>query len=182
LVKTPEQLFNIYLTSVGRGSTLLLNVPPDRRGLVHENDVASLKGFRELLDTEFKTDLAFNKNITASSYRGNNKQYSSSNVNDNNPNTYWSTDDKILTGSIEIDLGESKKIKYIVLQEDIRFGQRVKSFTAEAELNNTLKKIAEATTIGHKRIIKLDPMETNKVRINITDSKACPIISNVEIY
>ncbi|MCU0368857.1 MAG: glycoside hydrolase family 29, partial [Cyclobacteriaceae bacterium] len=48
-MKTPQQLFDIYLNSVGRGSTLLLNIPPDRRGLVHENDVASLKGFRELL-------------------------------------------------------------------------------------------------------------------------------------
>ena len=63
LVKTPEQLFDIYLTSVGRGSTLLLNVPPDRRGLVHEKDVASLKGFRELLDTEFANNLIKGKQV-----------------------------------------------------------------------------------------------------------------------
>ncbi len=182
LVKTPEQLFNIYLTSVGRGSTLLLNVPPDRRGLVHENDVASLQGFRELLDTEFKTDLALNKNVTASSYRGNNKQYSPSNVTDGNLNTYWSTDDEILTGSIEIDLSETKTIKYILLQEDIRLGQRVKSFSIEINNNNEWKKVSAATTVGYKRIIKLDPIETDKVRISITDSKACPVISNIAIY
>lgn len=182
LVKTPEQLFDIYLTSVGRGSTLLLNIPPDRRGLVHENDIAALQGFRELLDTEFKTDLAFNKNVAASSYRGKNKQYSPSNVNDNNPNTYWSTEDETLSGSVEIDLGESKKIKYIVLQEDIRLGQRVKSVTVEININYEWQKIAEATTIGHKRIIKLESIETDKVRISITDSKACPVISTIEIY
>lgn len=182
LVKTPEQLFDIYLTSVGRGSTLLLNVPPDRRGLVHENDVAALHGFRELLDTEFKTDLALNKNVTASSYRGNNKQYSPSNVNDDNPDTYWSTDDEILTGSIEIDLSETKTIKYILLQEDIRLGQRVKSFTVEVNQNNNWIEIAAATTIGYKRILKLDPIETDKVRIIITDSKACPLISNIAVY
>ena len=182
LVKTPEQLFDIYLTSVGRGSTLLLNVPPDRRGLVHENDVAALQGFRELLDTEFKTDLALNKNVTASSYRGNNKQYSPSNVNDDNPDTYWSTDDEILTGSIEIDLSETKTIKYILLQEDIRLGQRVKSFTVEVNQNNNWIEIAAATTIGYKRILKLDPIETDKVRIIITDSKACLLISNIAIY
>ena len=50
LVKTPERLFEIYLTSVGRGSTLLLNVPPDKRGLIHENDLAALKGWREIMD------------------------------------------------------------------------------------------------------------------------------------
>ncbi len=182
LVKTPEQLFNIYLTSVGRGSTLLLNIPPDRRGLVHENDVASLQGFRELLDTEFKTDLALNKKVSASSYRGNSKQYSPSNVTDSNPTTYWSTDDEILTGSIEIDLGEIKTIKYIMLQEDIRLGQRVKSFIIEINNNNEWQKISAATTIGYKRIIKLDPVETDKVRISITDSKACPVISTIQVY
>lgn len=182
LVKTPEQLFNIYLTSVGRGSTLLLNIPPDRRGLVHENDVVSLQGFRELLDTEFKTDLALNKNVSASSFRGTNKLYAPLNVADENPNTYWSTDDETLTGSIEIDLGEINTIKYILLQEDIRLGQRIKSFTIEVNQNNSWIKIAEGTTIGYKRILKLNPIETDKVRITIIDSKACPIISNIAIY
>jgi alpha-L-fucosidase len=182
LVKTPEQLFNIYLTSVGRGSTLLLNIPPDRRGLVHENDVVSLQGFRELLDTEFKTDLALNKKVSASSFRGTNKLYAPLNVADENPNTYWSTDDETLTGSIEIDLGEINTIKYILLQEDIRLGQRIKSFTIEVNQNNSWIKIAEGTTIGYKRILKLNPIETDKVRITIIDSKACPIISNIAIY
>ena len=61
-VKSPEKLFETYLTSVGRGSTLLLNVPPDRRGVFHENDISALKGFREMLDREFKTNLAKNAN------------------------------------------------------------------------------------------------------------------------
>jgi alpha-L-fucosidase len=182
LVKTPEQLFDIYLTSVGRGSTLLLNVPPDRRGLVHENDVAALQGFRELLDTEFKTDLALNKKVSASSHRESNKQFAPSNINDNNPNTYWSTDDDTLTGNIEIDLGEIKTIKYILLQEDIRLGQRVKSFSIEVNQGAIWRKIAEETTIGYKRILKLDPIETDKVRIIVTDSKACPVISNIAVY
>ncbi|MBY0435943.1 MAG: alpha-L-fucosidase, partial [Cyclobacteriaceae bacterium] len=70
LVKSPERLFNIYLTSVGRGSTLLLNVPPDRQGLFHENDVNSLRGFRALLDEAFKKNLATTSRVSADSYRG----------------------------------------------------------------------------------------------------------------
>lgn len=182
LVKTPQQLFDLYLTSVGRGSTLLLNVPPDKRGLVHENDVASLEGFRALLDSTFKTDLAVNKKVTASSYRGKSKQYAPSNLTDNNASTYWTTDDEILTGNFEIDFEQTQQIKYLVLQEDIRLGQRVKSFTMEAFTNNEWKQIASGTTIGHKRILKLNPIETDKVRISITDSKACPVISSVVIY
>ena len=182
LVKTPKQLFDIYLTSVGRGSTLLLNVPPDRRGLVHENDVAALEGFRALLDSTFKTDFALNKKVTASSYRGKSKQYAPSNLTDYNKNTYWTTDDEILTGNFEIDLGQSQTINYVVLQEDIRLGQRVKSFSVEALTNNQWKQIASGTSIGYKRILKLDPIETDKVRVSITDSKACPVISNVAVY
>ncbi len=182
LVKTPEQLFDIYLTSVGRGSTLLLNVPPDRRGLVHENDVASLKGFREMLDTEFKTNLAVNKEVQAESWRGEADRYAPKNITDGNKETYWVTDDAITTGTMEIDLGATQKVKYVVIQEYISLGQRVKSFSVEVQSNGEWKQIAEATTIGYKRILKLEPTETNKVRIIITASKACPVISNVEIY
>lgn len=182
LVKTPQQLFDLYLTSVGRGSTLLLNVPPDRRGLVHENDVAALEGFRALLDSTFKTDFALNKKVIASSYRGNSKHYAPANLTDNNASTYWTTDDEILTGNFEIDFGQTQPINYLVLQEDIRLGQRVKSFTVEAFKDNEWKQIGSSTTIGHKRILKLESVETDKVRISITDSKACPIISEIKIY
>ena len=181
-VKTPEQLFQIYLTSVGRGSTLLLNVPPDRRGLFHENDVKALKGFRQLLNKEFAVNLAKGKKVTASNYRGNAKEYSPSHMTDGNRNTYWATDDNVPTGSFEIDLGKSATIKYVLLQEYIRLGQRVKSFTVEAWKDNGWVKIAEGTTIGYKRILKIDPIQTTKIRVTITDSKACPVIANVEVY
>ncbi len=182
LVKTPEQLFDIYLTSVGRGSTLLLNIPPDRRGLVNEKDVASLKGFREMLDTEFKTNMALNKQVVADSYRGDSDLFAAKNITDGNKDSYWATNDVVSTGSIEIDLGESQTVKYLLIQEYIPLGQRVKSFTIEAEINGEWKKLAEGTTIGYKRILKLNPTETNKIRITITNAKACPVISNVEIY
>ncbi len=182
LVKSPERLFEIYLSSVGRGSTLLLNVPPDQRGLFHENDVKALAGFRSLLDREFKTNLAANAKTTASLYRGESDRYSSSNVTDGNAETYWATDDEVITGSIEIDLGKTQAVSYVTLQEYITLGQRVKTFTVEVSKDNVWQKVAEGTTIGYKRILKLDSIETDKVRINITDSKACPIISAIEVY
>src|SRR5690606_41145480 len=70
LVKSPEKLFDIYMTSVGRGSTLLLNVPPDRRGKFHENDIASLKGFRAILDSVFSTDIALDATVWTAHFRG----------------------------------------------------------------------------------------------------------------
>lgn len=180
LVKTPEKLFDIYLTSVGRGSTLLLNVPPDRRGLIHENDVKALKEWRAMLDREFKANLAKDAEVNASAERG--SQFSASNVNDNNKETYWSTADDVTTGSLEINFKEEKEVRYVMIQEYIRLGQRVKAFTIETWKENAWQKVTEGTTIGYKRILKVDPVQTERIRISITDSKACPVISNVEIF
>lgn len=182
LVKSPETLFNIYLTTVGRGSTLLLNVPPDQRGLFHEDDVKALHGFKKLLDQEFKTNLAKNATVIASSVRGNDAAYAGKNLTDGKKETYWAADDNITKASIEINLKQVQPVKYVLLQEYIRLGQRIKSFTIEALQNNEWKQVASATTIGYKRILKLEVLKTDKVRINILDSKACPVLSNVEIY
>lgn len=182
LVKSPQQLFDIYLTSVGRGSTLLLNVPPDRRGLFHENDVKSLQGFRSLLDQEFKTNLAPSATVTSTTHRGDNEKYAAQNLTDSNKETYWATDDEQTSGTIELEFPQAQTIKYIVLQEYIKLGQRVKKFEVKAWKDNQWQPIATATTIGYKRILKITPVETTKIQINILASKASPVISNLEIY
>lgn len=182
LVKSPERLFDIYLTTVGRGSTLLLNVPPDRRGLLHENDVAALAGFRKLLDREFKTNLAAKATTTASSVRGKDPAYNASRLVDGNKETYWATDDGVTTGSIEINLGRKQPVKYVLLQEYIRLGQRVQSFTIDAWQQQGWKQVATGTTIGYKRILKITPLETNRIRVNFQRAKACLVMSNAEVY
>ena len=181
-VKTPETLFDIYLSSVGRGSNLLLNIPPDRRGLIHENDVKALTGWKKLLDEAFKQNLAIGNKATADNVRGGHKKYGAENVTDGDTETYWATDDKVTTASLTVDLGEKKEIKYIFVQEYIKFGQRVKVFDIEVEKDGQWEKVASSTTIGYKKILQLGPVSTTKVRINITEARACPLISNVEIY
>ncbi len=181
-VRTPENLFKIYLESVGRGSNLLLNLPPDRRGLIHENDVKSLQEWKKMLDAAFTNNLAANAKASANVYRGKSKQYAAANVTDGNRDTYWATDDGVKSGSIEIDLGKPQKISYISIEEYIKLGQRVKSFSVEVWQNNAWTNVATGTTIGHKRILPANAVETSKIRINITDARACPLISNVEIF
>ena len=182
LVKSPEKLFDIYMTSVGRGSTLLLNIPPDQRGLLHDNDVKSLQGFKQMLQTELGNNLAKNAKATSPSHRGGDNDYSASQTTDENDETYWATDDNETTGSVEIDLTETRTIKYVEIQEYIKLGQRVKSFSIEAYVNNTWTTIGEGTTIGYKRIVKIGPIEASKVRVAIKDAKACPLISSIRIY
>ncbi|MEI6139936.1 MAG: alpha-L-fucosidase [Mariniphaga sp.] len=181
-VKTPEKLFDIYLSSVGRGSNLILNIPPDRRGLFHENDVKSLLGWKKMIDDAFKKDIALYSMAKSDSYRGSSKLYSPSNVTDGNKETYWATDDNVTTGNLTIELGSKKQIKYISLQEYIKLGQRVKGFTVFVWKNNSWAEAIQGTTIGYKRILKIEPVETDKVKIEIKASKASPLISNVSIY
>ena len=180
LVRSPENLMELYYSSVGRNSNLLLNVPPDRRGLLHENDVKSLLAFRELLKKEFAADIAKGKKVTATSDRGNG--YEASNVNDGNPETYWATNDVQTTGDIIIDLGAETEVNRIILQEYIKLGQRVQEFSVSAFNNGEWKPLIDGTTIGYKVIRKFPVVKTAKIKVTFSKSKACPVISNIEIY
>jgi len=183
LVKTSEQLFEIYLNSVGRGSNLILNIPPDRRGLLHENDVKSLIGWKKLIDKALSENLAKDCKVKVSSFRGKSGLFGARNLIDGDNGTYWATDDAVLTGTIEFDLGKTRKIKYVVLQEYIRLGQRVREFDIEIWNNISWQKVASGSTIGYKRIVRLErPMEGEKLRVSVKNSRACPVISNIEFY
>jgi len=182
MVKTPERLFEIYLTSVGRGSTLLLNVPPDPRGLLHENDVAALKGFKELLDTAFAENIAIRAKASAASFRGNSDRFRPALLTDENPETYWTLNDGETSGSVELEWDEPRTIRYVVLQEYIQLGQRVKAFQVEVLKDGQWQQAAAGTTIGYKRILKLQPVAAQKVKVSITDARACPVLHTLAVY
>jgi alpha-L-fucosidase len=170
------------MQSVGRGANLLLNIPPDRRGLLHENDVQSLKGWKALLDKTFAVNLAKKAKATADSYRGKSKTYAANNVTDGDKETYWATDDGVTAAFLEIDLGRPQKVSYVTVQEYIKLGQRIREFNIEVWKDGNWTPAAKGTTIGYKRIMEIAPVETRKIRINFTGAKACPAISNVEVY
>jgi alpha-L-fucosidase len=183
LVKSPEQLFSIYLTSVGRGSTLLLNVPPDRRGLVHERDVEALQGFKRILDSVFHEDLAPGATLTATVVRGDDAAFGEKNLIDSDAETFWCTDDGVTTASISISLKNKEKVNFLVLQEYIKSGQRIRRFSVDIrDDNGEWIRAAEGSTIGYKRIVRLGPVTTDRLRINIEDSKAAPVLSTVALY
>ena len=180
MVKSPQKLMEIYYASVGRNCNLLLNVPPDQRGLLHENDVISLMGFKELRDKEFALELAKGKNTEATKSRG--KNFKPSMANDGDPETFWSVPDKVKSASITIDLGEETEVNRVLIQEFIKLGQRVTKYSVHALVNDNWQLVVEGTTIGYKVIRKFPVVKTSKIRVSIDDAKACPAISNVEFY
>ena len=182
LVKSPQKLFETYLQSVGRGSTLLLNIPPDRRGRFHENDVASLQGLRKILDSVFAVNLALKATASASDVRGKQSAYSPSKLVDGKPATFWCTDDAVTTPTIELKWKTPQTIHYVLLQEYIRLGQRISSFIVESEENGKWKEIATGTTVGYKRILQVPVTTTRHIRVKITQSKACPVMNEIAVF
>jgi alpha-L-fucosidase len=181
-VKSLSQLLNIYYNAIGRNAGLLLNLPVDTRGLVHETDVQQLMALRKQLDLDFSTDLAKGATCTASEVRGNNVQFSPQNVIDDDPNTYWVPENETTTAMLTIAFDQPTEVNRVVLQEYIPLGQRVQNFILEAEIDGRWKEIDGQTTIGYKRILRFNPLTISKLRVNILKSKGPPTLSAISIY
>lgn len=179
--KTPEMLFDLYLKSVGRGAGLDLGLAPDTRGQLHDDDVAALKAFGRIVKNTFSNNLAKGATINSNHSRG--KKFNPALALDGNKQTYWATADDTSNASLEINLKAPKSFDIISLQEYIPLGQRIEAYTIEILENNSWKKIYEGSSIGAKRLIKLDQAVTsNKVKISITKSPVCITLSEVGLY
>jgi alpha-L-fucosidase len=181
-VKTLEQLLDIYFGSVGRNGLMLLNIPPDQRGLIHETDTQRLLAFRGLLDRIFAEDIAAGASVKASTVRKEMAVYQPSHLVDGDPETIWTTDDGVVSAELEMDLPHEKRFNVIMLQEYIKQGQRIKSFDVEAWTDGQWKQIASGTTIGYKRLLRIEPVVTQKLRLRILDATDCPILCRFGLF
>jgi len=178
-VKSPEKLVDIFFSSVGRNSLLLLNIPPDTRGRIHENDIESLRGMRRILDETFGTNFAAGAKGTASSALNG---HAPSLVTDDTPDTYWMAEGNTAPVTLELDLGGIKKFDVVMLMENILTGQRVERFIVKAHTGGAWKEITGGTTIGYKRLLRFPEVTADKVRIRITESRAVPTLSSFGLY
>jgi alpha-L-fucosidase len=179
-VKTVSQLEKIYFESVGQNGNLLLNVPPDNRGLIHDNDIAALMSLRRRLDSLFKTKLK--ATAVSSPCRGGEERFGARSVLDGKLETYWATDDDIKSGWLTIDFGAPKDIGVVILQENIGLGQRVKQWDIDACYGSEWQRVSGGTTIGYKRLINLGGVRATRLRLNIRDARACPTIATFAAY
>jgi alpha-L-fucosidase len=181
-VKTVPRLMETYYRSIGSNATLLLNFPIMPNGLIHPTDEKAVLDFANAVKKSFANNLASHKMASASNVRGNSKQFGAAMALDANNITYWATDDEVTSATITIDLGKPTQFNRFLVQEYIPLGQRVKAFNIEALVNGTWQRLASHTTIGYKRILRFPSVRASKLRLNITDAKACPTISNIGIY
>jgi len=181
-VKTPEALLDIYYKSVGRGACLNLNLPPDRRGRINENDIRSLSEFRRILDATFSKDLARGAKLTASNARGNSKQFAAKNLSDRDRYTYWSTDDNVTTPELVLVFAKPVTFNVVSLRECLPLGQRVEAFALDQFKDGQWVEFAKGTSIGNLRLVRGDHVTTEKVRLRITQSPVCPALAEFGLY
>ncbi len=184
-VKSIDELEEIWYASVGRGCGLLLNVPPDRRGLIHDNDAAAMRGLKARLDATFAKDHARGATASATTTRAskaNPARFAASCVVDGDASTYWATDDAVHDGAVTIPFGARAKVSVIRIEEYIKLGQRVAKFHVDALVEGSWKRVTDGTTIGARRILRFDPVQASAIRVVIDEAAASPCISSIKIY
>ena len=179
--KSLKELMDIYFKSVGRGTPLLLNIPPNKEGKFADADVARLKEFKATLDQMYATDFAKGATVTASSTRQNHL-YKTSHLTDGKDDTSWALSNDATTGNFTIDLGQKRRFDVVELKEDIAKGQRISGFKIEVEINGRWVPYGEGSTVGYRRLIQGQPIEAQKIRVTITGSQATPILTNFSVY
>ncbi len=175
-VKTLDKLIDIYFNSIGLNSSLLLNIPVDKRGLIHENDTQRMLELGDFIKN------TFNKNLMEGSIiEFNNRSHPINKIIDKNINTFYPFESNY-TNIINIAIEKEKLVDVFEISENINLGQRIKEFRFEIKVNDKWVTIEKGTTIGKKRLIKFKPLIVKDLRFTIVDSKDIPLISEIGLY
>ena len=154
-VRSLKNLVDIYFSSVGSNSSLLLNIPPTLEGKVHPTDSIRLKEFGDYIRAAFAEDYAIGGDKNLKVEQG---------------------------GSVTLDVKKGAKVNTIMVQEDIAKGQRVESFKAELLIGGQWIEIGRGTTIGYKRLLRFPATEAEKVRVTIESTRRTAEISRIGLY
>jgi alpha-L-fucosidase len=178
-VKSLDHLLDIYFRSVGRNSVLLLNVPPNDRGLLSEPDVRRLQEFRRALDRTFAVDLARNRLATADSARAGR---AAAHAVDGRPDTVWSPAAEAQNAALTLDLGRPAAFNIALLQEQIAEGQRVAAYRIDAETAKGWQEVVTGATIGHRKLDRFPVVTARRVRLTLLASEATPLLRTFGLY
>ncbi|MEA1886181.1 MAG: alpha-L-fucosidase [Bacteroidota bacterium] len=170
-VKSLEKLFDIYINSVGRNAVLLLNVPPDPRGLIHENDVARLNEFKSYLDSTFYNNIAFR---AFTRFPGARKSV------DDKYETYTYIDE--FPAEIEYKFPFDEDFNVFMIKEYIPKGQRIENFKLEAYVNDEWLELASSTTVGYKKLLRFPLTESDRIKLTIDRSRDNAMIAEIGLY
>jgi alpha-L-fucosidase len=178
-VRSAGNLMRIYFESVGRGANLILNLPPDRRGLIHEIDVANLKAWKATRDKLFAVDVA--QGAQASTPVGRGRAFAAGHALDGSRQTYWSTPDDVTDAELVLDFPQPAKFNVARLREHLPLGQRIDSFALDRWEGGHWIEFASGTSIGNCRLTCFAPVTTPKIRLR-TRGPVCPALRELSLF
>ena len=176
--KSLEELVEIYFHSVGRGTPLLLNIPPNQDGLFDEKDIQRLYEFAAYRDELYKEDLALGAKVSGPALS---PDFVCHHLTDGLETSSWASDAE-LPIQLELDLGTPKTFDVIELREDLKLGQRIAAFHVQVELDGVWQEFGSGYTVGYKRLLRGTVVEAQKIRVTITEAQALPLLTKISLY
>lgn len=181
-VRSPENLVRLWEDSVGQNASLNLNIPPNREGRISEPDIAALLGWRRLMIETYGHDLARGAHVVATDVRGPGAQFSPERLTDGKGGSYWAANEGVTRAELTFDLHHPKTFDRIELREPIQLGQRISKFTVEKETSAGWAPLAQGTTVGNRRVLRVPPTTAQRLRVVISDARACPALASFSLY
>ena len=176
--KSLEELVEIYFHSVGRGTPLLLNIPPNQAGLFDAKDIERLYEFATYRNELYKEDLALGAEVSGPALSA---DFACRHLTDGLETSSWASDVG-LPIQLELDLGSPKTFDVIELREDLKLGQRIAAFHVLVEVDGVWQEFGMGFTVGHKRLLRGPLVEAQKVRVMITEAQSKPVLTKISLY
>ena len=191
--KNPQsgiQMTENYFQSVGNATPMLLNTPPNQKGLLEESYIESLREFRSILDNTFATNVTKGARAIASSTYKNSPSYTADNVVNGDYDSYWAADEGQNTGSVTVFLDGTQQFDLIDIKEYVPLGQNVSDYEVEVRVNGAWKAFGRTgnstrkskKTIGYQSILRDNPVDADAIRLTIKGSYGSPKISEISAY
>ena len=176
--KSLEELVEIYFHSAGRGTPLLLNIPPNQDGLFDDKDIKRLYEFAVYRNELYKEDLALGAKVSGPALS---PDFACHHLTDGLETSSWASDAE-LPIQLELDLGAPKTFDVLELREDLKLGQRIAAFQVQVEVDGVWQEFGTGFTVGHKRLLRGPLVETQKVRVMITEAQSMPVLTKISLY
>jgi alpha-L-fucosidase len=180
--KTLSQLLDIYYDSVGRNSLLLLNVPPNARGLLADGDVAALSQLGDAIRAIYQSNIAAARPALADTVFQNAEARSAAMAVDGNVETFWAAGEGTTSARLELDLGSERSFNVVSIQEPIALGERITQHRLEAKSNGVWTTIATGTAIGQRKLHRVGSVTASAVALVITEARGVPAVAELGVY
>lgn len=180
--KTLQDLGNMYFGSVGNNAVFLLNIPPNNQGTIDQAILDRVAEFGAAIDETFDQNLAVSAG--ASSVRGLSREYSPAHLLDGKDDTVWAPEDGENSATVLVNLGGTKTLDVVSIEEAIQYGQRINSWKVEAHTGaDTWKTLDEGETIGAKKLVRTGALRADQIRITVSVPEGkVPVLSQVGVF